>query len=407
MSCLPCSDPKTEEAEAAEAEDDYQARMHQLAEEALRKAELEEAKEFVLVDEEPNVPVNADKLVQPPPEDGGGRMSKMLRTKTFFVNHGVSIEDNLTKRGFESYGIHSVDDWRLRVQKATGAVFFNRGIPTADGRFLDGYSVPPRGLDNRACVILFHANAMICLDMALWAKWYSVRGFTAIAITMGGYADSSFVTTSELSTYFDAQAAVDHAVAETGLPLNRIIVHGLSIGGALASAAAAANPGLHCTVDQTFVNAQEIALSCAKEFSSRVPSWLVKASVSSMFSSGVSDPRLPGYLTDQYDNEHKASLIRGQYFVFWAFEDHMMLPDYAVRLFQAWSFKYEEDETQDGFDIVPSQQANNPSKRVAVINGTHCAFFGHDTAASKKYENYLQELLGIQLRSDQGNQKRR
>ena len=121
-----------------------------------------------------------------------------------------------------------------------------------------------------------------------------MRGITAIAITMGGYADSSFVTTSELTTYFDAQAAVEYAKEVTGLESNRILVHGLSIGGALASAAAAANPGLHCTVDQTFVNAQEIALSCAKEFSSRVPSWMVKGAVSSMFRAGITDPRLPG-----------------------------------------------------------------------------------------------------------------
>ena len=67
-------------------------------------------------------------------------------------------------------GIQSVEDWRLRVQKATGANFCK--IETADGRTLDGYAVPPRGLDNNACAILFHANAMICLDMALWAKWY-------------------------------------------------------------------------------------------------------------------------------------------------------------------------------------------------------------------------------------------
>jgi len=393
---------------AAEAEDDFEARMLALAAEALEKAEKEQAKaekEFVVVDEEPEeAPSNASDLqVQPPtPEDAGGRMAKMLRQKTFFVNHGVSIEDNLSKRGFESYGIQSVEDWRLRVQKATGADFCK--IETADGRTLDGYSVPPRGLDNNACAILFHANAMICLDMALWAKWYSVRGITAIAITMGGYADSSFVTTSELTTYFDAQAAVEYAKEVTGLESNRILVHGLSIGGALASAAAAANPGLHCTVDQTFVNAQEIALSCAKEFSSRVPSWMVKGAVSSMFRAGITDPRLPGYATDQFDNENKATVIQGKYFVFWAFEDNMMPgPDYAVRLFQAWSFKYETGETQDGFDFVPNQQGNDAEsarERIAVINGSHCAFFGHDSGASKKYENYLSELWEIQLRSD-------
>ena len=103
-----------------------------------------------------------------------------------------------------------------------------------------------------------------------------------------------------------------------------------------------------------------------------------------------------GYATDQFDNENKATVIQGKYFVFWAFEDNMMPgPDYAVRLFQAWSFKYETGETQDGFDFVPNQQGNDAEsarERIAVINGSHCAFFGHDSGASKKYENYLSEV---------------
>eukprot|EP00657_Telonema_sp_P-1_P002302 TRINITY_DN15399_c0_g2_i1.p1 TRINITY_DN15399_c0_g2~~TRINITY_DN15399_c0_g2_i1.p1 ORF type:complete len:205 (+),score=70.24 TRINITY_DN15399_c0_g2_i1:47-661(+) len=181
--------------------------------------------------------------------------------------------------------------------------------------------------------------------------------------------------------------------------INRILVHGLSIGGALASAAAAANPGLNCTVDQTFVNANEVSHNCGKEFSSKVPSWLIKASVSSMFRSGVSDSRLPGYVTDQYDNERKAMQITGNYFVLWAFEDNMMLPEYALRLYQAWSDKYDQppaEEEDEGFDVV----AQNPSmkevnKRVAAINGGHCTFFGHDAGASKKYEAYLLSLIHI------------
>eukprot|EP00658_Telonema_sp_P-2_P029512 TRINITY_DN2244_c0_g1_i10.p1 TRINITY_DN2244_c0_g1~~TRINITY_DN2244_c0_g1_i10.p1 ORF type:complete len:334 (+),score=90.18 TRINITY_DN2244_c0_g1_i10:185-1186(+) len=299
-----------ERGAAPEDPDDHKRRMLRLAEEALQRAEDEQAKEVGYV------VVNSSEDTDPLPEnpgDSGGRVAKMLRQRTFFVNHGVSIEDNLSRRGFRSYNIHTVDDWRGRVQKATGANFVS--VPTADGRTLDAFYVQARGggIDNKACAILFHANAMISLDMALWAKWYSVRGIAALAITMGGYAESSYIPTSELTTYFDAQAAVEFALAESGLTIDRLLVHGLSIGGALASAAAAANPGLNCTVDQTFVNAHEVAVTCGKEFSSRVPTWLIKASVSSMFREGVADPRLPGYVTDQYNNEAKAATIRGNY----------------------------------------------------------------------------------------------
>lgn len=412
MDCCTGKRDSLEDGTSGEAEaDEHKKRMLQLAEDALRRAELEQAKEFVEIDGEEvaNVTTPAEPLHSDQAADAGGRLSKFLRQRTFFVNHGASIQDNLSKRGFGSYNIHTVDDWRMRVQKATGAHFLT--IPTLDGRTLDGYMVAPRGLDNNACAILFHANAMICLDMALWAKWYSVRGVTALAVTMGGYAESSAVTTSELTTYFDAQAALDYALTNTGLPIDRVIAHGLSIGGALASAVAAVNPGLNCTVDQTFVNATEVAVTCAKEFNSKVPTFLVKASVGSMFKSGVQDQRLAGYVTDQYDNERKAALVQGNYFVFWAFEDQMMLPEYALRLYQAWSDKYDmindspQETTEEGFDVISNvvlgaRGMRDVNKRVAMINGGHCSFFGHDPPASRKYENYLSEIWGLKLRGN-------
>ncbi len=61
----------------------------------------------------------------------------------------------------------------------------------------------------QAVAIIFHANAMLCLDMASWAKWYAQRGIHALCITMGGYAESELgkISMTELSTYFDAQVS--------------------------------------------------------------------------------------------------------------------------------------------------------------------------------------------------------
>eukprot|EP00658_Telonema_sp_P-2_P029515 TRINITY_DN2244_c0_g1_i2.p1 TRINITY_DN2244_c0_g1~~TRINITY_DN2244_c0_g1_i2.p1 ORF type:complete len:161 (+),score=32.13 TRINITY_DN2244_c0_g1_i2:185-667(+) len=139
-----------ERGAAPEDPDDHKRRMLRLAEEALQRAEDEQAKEVGYV------VVNSSEDTDPLPEnpgDSGGRVAKMLRQRTFFVNHGVSIEDNLSRRGFRSYNIHTVDDWRGRVQKATGANFVS--VPTADGRTLDAFYVQARGggIDNKACAI--------------------------------------------------------------------------------------------------------------------------------------------------------------------------------------------------------------------------------------------------------------
>jgi len=93
----------------------------------------------------------------------------------------------------------------------------------------------------------------------------------------------------------ESQAAVDFAKHRKGVPNYKILCHGLSIGGGLAAAAAKANPGIHCTVDQTFVNSEEVALICAKEISQQLPEWIIKRAVKSMFHTDVADPRLPGY----------------------------------------------------------------------------------------------------------------
>jgi hypothetical protein len=58
---------------------------------------------------------------------------------------------------------------------------------------------------------------------------------------------------------FFFQAALDWVLGTQNIPLNKIIAHGLSIGGAIACALADANPGLHLVLDQTFSSASATA----------------------------------------------------------------------------------------------------------------------------------------------------
>ena len=176
------------------------------------------------------------------------------------------------------------------------------------------------------------------------------------------------------------------------------MVHGLSIGGGLAAAAAKANPGVHCTVDQTFVNSEEVALICAKEVSQSLPSWIVTRAVKSMFHVDVADPRLPGYVTDGYNTEAKLTKVLGQVFVLSASQDDMMPPEFANRLYNA---RYEKGEQTTPEAIAGRHAAQEPlysrmkEMRMAEVDGWHCTFFGYDAAVVKIYEHYLTEIFKV------------
>merc|ERR1719198_1183449 len=108
-----------------------------------------------------------------------------------------------------------------------------------------------------------------------------------------------------------------------------------------------------------------------------------------MFHHGNVDPRLPGYTSDGFNNEAKIRAIRGQLFVFWASEDDMMPPDFALRMFDA---RYAASEgspqpltrgssgTQPRGLRGPQEPLHSRMRetRMACIQGWHCTFFGYD-----------------------------
>jgi len=226
-------------------------------------------------------------------------ISKTIRGKTFFVAKGMSFQDLFEFKKMDDYFI-DVDDWRNIIIEWLGAE--RTTVTTADGRQLDALWLETPPADRHAGAILFHANCAIALDMALWGAWYRQRGISALMVTMGGYAGSEGETT-EMSSYFDADASVRHLLAK-GIPTERMVVHGLSIGGGLASAAAVMHPGISCTVDQTFVSAREVAEVTSKMISKRVPTFAIEKVVNTCFPQGKADPRLP-ITTDAYDNLNK------------------------------------------------------------------------------------------------------
>lgn len=90
------------------------------------------------------------------------------------------------------------------------------------------------------------------------------------------------------------------------LHTQKIVTHGLSLGGALAATIASLYPEVCLTVDQTFTNAYEVALEVANDkFDGYAPAWAVSSVVSTTFPRGLTAKALNGMVmcTDGYNVE--------------------------------------------------------------------------------------------------------
>lgn len=141
-------------------------------------------------------------------------------------------------------------------------------------------------------------------------------------------------------------------------------------------------------MDQTFVNAREVAenLIGSQEGSwiQSTPLWLIDGFVDTLFPKGMKDDRLPGILTDGYDNEAKARQLKGGYFVFWADRDQMMPPAFATRLLEAYLQGQMEAQQLEGDDHV--------ARIACVRGGRHGAWFFENGPATEAYVKHLGHL---------------
>ncbi|AIK95536.1 alpha/beta hydrolase [Candidatus Odyssella acanthamoebae] len=103
---------------------------------------------------------------------------------------------------------------------------------------LDGIRITGNWLasGNLETVIMFHGNGMNADDYEPWATWFNWQGFNALALTIQGYPGSE--GTSEnlpMASALLVEAAFRFAMHEKNIPLEKIAVYGLSLGGAYAT----------------------------------------------------------------------------------------------------------------------------------------------------------------------------
>jgi uncharacterized protein len=105
-------------------------------------------------------------------------------------------------------------------------------------------------------VLLLHGNAGNIAGRTGLAAGYLARGISVFLLDYRGYGRSGG-TPSESGVYRDAEAALDHLAAEVGL--ERLVVHGRSLGGAVAAGALKDRRVAGVILDSTFTSLPDMA----------------------------------------------------------------------------------------------------------------------------------------------------
>jgi hypothetical protein len=113
-----------------------------------------------------------------------------------------------------------------------GLEYEDVSLATSDDERLHGWYVP--ATDRRGVVLFFHGNAGNISHRLDSIKIFHGLGLDTLIIDYRGYGQSTGKT-SEQGTYLDAQAAWSYLVDERGIPADRIIIFGRSLGGAIGA----------------------------------------------------------------------------------------------------------------------------------------------------------------------------
>lgn len=113
----------------------------------------------------------------------------------------------------------------------------------------------------RYTILYSHGNAEDLGDLRPFLADLRDAGFSVLAYDYRGYGASSPGTPTESGAYADLAAAYEYLTHDLGTPPERVILHGRSLGGAIASYLASRRPAAGLILESTFVSAFRAAVS--------------------------------------------------------------------------------------------------------------------------------------------------
>lgn len=125
-------------------------------------------------------------------------------------------------------------------------------IPRAGGGSVAAVHV--RNPEARYTVLFSHGNAETVAHNFDYFESMRRAGFSVLAYDYSGYGLSTG-RPSERGAYGDIDAAYDYLTRQAGVPAERIILHGRSLGGAVAADLASRRPSAGLVLESTFTSA--------------------------------------------------------------------------------------------------------------------------------------------------------
>jgi fermentation-respiration switch protein FrsA (DUF1100 family) len=113
-----------------------------------------------------------------------------------------------------------------------GLEYEDAWMTTSDAERLHGWYVPAQ--QSRGAVLFFHGNAGNIAHRLDSIRIFHRLGLDTLIIDYRGYGQSGGSTT-EAGTYLDAQAAWDYLANDRGIPVEKIVIFGRSLGGAVGA----------------------------------------------------------------------------------------------------------------------------------------------------------------------------
>jgi len=139
---------------------------------------------------------------------------------------------------------------------ALGLDFQERWIATADGVRLHAWWIP--GPREAPAVLFLHGNAGNISHRLDTIRLLAELGVGVLIVDYRGYGRSGG-TPDEQGSYEDARAALAHLSRELGVPAERVVVFGRSLGGGIASWLAAHHDCAGLVLESTWTSLPDLA----------------------------------------------------------------------------------------------------------------------------------------------------
>lgn len=155
-------------------------------------------------------------------------------------------------------------DWYVFVPSRTAETVPAISLPyeavalrTPDGLTLHGWWVPAR--ESRATVLYLHGSGGNITNLAPFLERWNEYGYDALVFDYRGFGWSEGGTPTEAQAYLDGETAWKWLTETRGIPAERIVVWGHSLGGGVASWLAEKHSPRALVLESTFTSVPSVA----------------------------------------------------------------------------------------------------------------------------------------------------